>query len=256
MRPLTGTLLSLGLALSACGGGGPTDASSPLRGHFSTNATAGGDYTLAVFVSSANGVISGYGWGGVPGGTNPPIEPLTVSGQQTGRAISLTLAPASDGGASGLYGIFNGRNESGQLVGTLSRSSQSIGVTFIPTDTTASGRFDLATTGGQTVALAGRAGFATAGGFKLDLLATGGSAPVLSVSGAGRPSGGAATVGTTYQATLRLPGGPSAPATGTLQLDRSSPLLLIGRFDGQATVNGAAVGVQVRFSAGCPTVCN
>lgn len=244
------------LGLTACGGAASTDPSSPVRGHFTTNANAGGDYTLAVFVSSANGLITGYGWGGVPGGGSPPIEPLKITGQQTGRAVSLTLSPAFDGGNGGLYGIFNGQNDRGQLVGTLSRSSQSIGVTFIATDTTATGLFDLSTAGGQVVQLAGAAGFGTAGGFRLDLRPSGGSAPALSISGPTRPPAGSLTVGQTYQAVLRLPGSPAVPATGTLQLDRSSPLLLIGRFDGEAAIAAVPITIQVHFSAGCPAVCS
>ena len=240
--------------LAGCGG---TDPSAMFRGHFVTNATVAGDYTLAVFATASGGQVGGYGWAGIPGLAAPPIEPLIVSGQQNGRAVSLTLAFASQASTGGLYGIFTGANDNGELRGTLSRASQTIAVTFISTDTTASGLFDLSLAGGTSLDASGRAGFKTTGGFVLEMLQPGDPGPVLTITGASRPTEGTVPIGNGLTAVLRLPGAGPVPLTsGSLQTARSTSLALIGQLTGQATINGAASLVTVHFSAGCPTACH
>lgn len=243
--------------LGACGGGGTTDPTLPLRGHFTTNATVTGDYTLAIYAVSDNGQVTGYGWAGIPGKPSPPIEPLIVTGQQTGRAVSLTLAIASEAASGGLYGVFSGANENGGLRGTLSLPAQSFGVTFLRTDTTATGLFDLTYTNGPAAGVAGRTGFGTTGGFKLEMTVGDESTPILTISGPTVPPKGTTAIGPALSAVLRIPGtGPLTLTTGSIQIDRSGPLTMIGQFDGQGDTGRVPVSTHVRFSAGCPTTCN
>ncbi len=251
------TAAVLVFGLGACGGGGTTDPTLPLRGHFTTNATVTGDYTLAIYAVSDNGQVSGYGWAGIPGKPSPPIEPLIVTGQQTGRAVSLTLAIASEAASGGLFGIFSGANENGGLRGTLSRSAQSFGVTFLRTDTTATGQFDLTYSNGPVASVTGRTGFGTKGGFKLEMLVGDEATPILTISGPTLPPVGTTAIGPALSAVLRLPGAvPQTLTSGSIQIDRSSALTVIGQFDGQGTVGRVPVSAHVRFSAGCPTTCN
>lgn len=243
--------LVLVLALAAGCGGSASGPNGSFRGHFATNATVTGDYSLAVFASSIDGVVTGYGWVGIPGEPRPPVEPLIVTGQQIGNAVSITLAYVNASQIGALYGIFTGANEGGELHGDLSRSAQSFTVTFLRTDTTATARFDL-TAGGA--ASAGNAGFATSGGFRLDLLRVGDTVPVLTLAAPSRPGTGTRAVGPVLVGTLRLPGQPAAGlATGTLTVEWSDSRAVIGRFAGQT---GSGTEVTARFSAGCPTVCN
>jgi hypothetical protein len=250
-------LVGLAIAgLTGCGSDNGPQSDGSFRGHFSTNATTNGDHTLAIYATSQEGVVTGYGWVGVPGLPSPPIEPLIVTGQQVGRAVSLTLASANSNELGILYGIFTGANEGGELHGTLSRSSQTLSSTFTKADTTATGQFDLTTAGVAVLEVHGKAGFKTAGGLKLELLRFGDSVPILTLLRSSRPAAGTSEVGTTLSALLQLPGlGAVILTSGTLTIGLSNPLTLIGQLVGQGSGAGGPIEITARFSAGCPTVC-
>lgn len=250
------------LVIAGCSSSGPS-SDRAIEGHFVTTATATGEFQLAVAFTTAAGVVTGYGWAGVPGGEAPPLVQLVVSGQATAKTVNLTLVFADQVSAGGVYGIFSGQESGSELRGTLSRSAQSLSSVFLRVDTTASGSFDLETTGGRSEQLRGRAGFGTKSpGFRLELGTGGPSPPIVSVVGAGRPATGTQSVDGTvggWSGTVSLPGGgPSYQIVGgTLHIDVSTREALIGTLRGTGRTSGAAdIQLTARFSAGCPSPCS
>ena len=250
------------LALGGCGSSGP-NSDGAISGHFVAAATPAGDFQLAVAFTTTNGVVAGYGWAGVPGSGAPPLEPLLVTGQATAGTVSLTLVFADQAGTGVIYGIFSGQGNGSELRGTLSRPAQSLSSVFLRVDTTASGKFEIETTGGRSGQLGGRAGFGTKSpGFRLELGTSGQTIPIVTVVGPQRPAKGiqavdGATMG--WSGTVALPGGgPTYQIVGgTLQVEVSSREALIGTLRGTGRAPGVAdFQLTARFSAGCPEPCN
>ncbi len=247
------------LAISACSSSGPSGAAD-IAGHFVANASATGETQVAVAFTSTNGVVTGYGWAGIPGPDLVSLRPLVVTGQATAKTVSLTLGYA-DEPRDALYGIFSGEGNRSELRGTLSRAAQTLSTVFVRVDTTASGTFDGETTGGLVANLAGRAGFATTAppGFELRLTAPEPST-VVTIRGTERPPLGTHVVeiGTAapYTGTLAHQGVVYQIAAGSLLITLSGRVVLVGVLRGVGRSSGGPdLQLTARFSAGCPTAC-
>lgn len=248
------------LALAACSSNDP-GRDIGIEGHFITNASATGEVQLAVAFTTTSGVVTGYGWAGIPGPGQVSLAPLVVTGQATEKTVSLTLGYTDEPGEA-LFGIFSGEGNRSELRGTLSRAAQTLSSVFLRVDTTASGTFEGETTGGLATLVAGRAGFSTSSpsGFQLELAARNQPATAVTVRGTGRPPVG----------THLVDGGSAAPyggmfvrqgvayqiEAGTLQITLSDRVALAGVLRGTGKASGTPdLQVTARFSAGCPAVC-
>lgn len=255
--PLAGVAVTTGLL--ACGGSAPTEPPVSLSGHFvaANPFPAAAGFYLALSPTVASTGVTGTGW---LGGLENPLTPLSISGQLTDPALTLTLANASGTPVGTLAGTVTAAGLQGSL--TLGTGSTPVDVSFARVDTNATARHSAVLAGDVAEQISASAGFAVtqAGQFSLVLAYPRRSFPLGTL---GRP-GNRPPAGTYSLAGPSEFGGMIVPAYaptqrffaisgGTLRLDISSPYALIGQVSIQAkeAATGATITMTSNFSTGC-----
>src|SRR5437867_59072 len=93
LSPLRWTVAALATGSLACSSSGPSQQTSPLAGHFvADNPFATPGFALALSLSVTGTTVTGNGW---LSGLENPLTPLSVTGEFSDPAFSLTLTTLS-----------------------------------------------------------------------------------------------------------------------------------------------------------------
>jgi hypothetical protein len=239
--------------LAACGSTGPTSPPR-LNGNFAGEIFGTG--LIGFSLRDTAGTVTGFAWSAF---NLEFSHGLAVTGTLTDTHVSLTLVPPKSPDHSyGFTGTFERDTLRGQL---LNGPGRGFTVEAVRIDTVPTGTGSITVRGADSLDAVGYTSFSYLQGsnepsliFNADPPFSVGiglgfpafTQPGVYLVGTGRPAGGMIFIGRPFEATTYLAIG------GTIRIDRSNRIALIGHFDFTARAdNGDTVSVTGPFSAGC-----